>query len=316
MLKIFLISLLFFVNIIYANNLPIYGKVYISNYSSKSSELVYNPATNQKISELIWKIDNLPLLGFAIQIPSKKKFKFNLNYQTKFTNTKAQMDDYDWLKSYTTDWSDWSTHPNTKIVSTSIIDINLQYNLKDDKYGNSYILYAGYKIEEHSFEAYDGSYTYTNRDSNNPVDFRKELGSITGLGITYEEKFKSFYLKGLFLKEMDRFLLKGSFTYSPFVIASNKDNHHFRSFINTNSYNYSSMYEIGLGLNYYIRTNIAIGFDYVIRVYDEARGTTSRTYYANNATDGATAGDTSIYSGAGIKSEVNSMTNLKVIFKF
>ncbi|MCK5293043.1 MAG: omptin family outer membrane protease [Arcobacteraceae bacterium] len=316
MLKIILLSFFLFATSLFSKNLPIYGNVYLSQYSSQSSEIVYESNSGKKLSELIWKIDNVSLFGIGFQVPCQNKFKFNLNYQSMITENSGMMTDYDWLKDYTTDWSDRSIHPTTKITNISIFDINLQYDLKNNKYGNRYIVYAGYKVEEHGFEAWDGSYIYS---SNN--GFRDKNGIFNGLGITYKEEFKSFYLKGMAIKSVDDFVLKGFISYSPFVIVTNEDTHHFRSFTNTNSFNSTTMYEVGFMLNYYLSRDILIGLDYTKRVYNETDGTTSRYYYdttIDKYNDGTVIpkGTRLVYGGAGIKSESTTNTFLKVTFKF
>ena len=321
MFKILILSLIFLPSFLLSKPLPIYTKVYLSNYSSESSEIVNDPSTNKKISELIWEIENTSLLGIGFHIPSKNNFKLNLSYQTMLGKNNGTMNDYDWLKDYTTEWSDWSTHPNTKITNISILDINLQYDFKKDKYGNNYIIYGGYKVEEHGFEAYDGSYIYTDSNSTNSNDFRQKSGSFNGLGITYKETFKSLYLKGMFEKYIDDFVFKGFLTYSPFVIVTNEDTHHFRSFTNTNTFDATSMYEVGFGISYYFRKDLALGFDYTKRVYLETDGNTNRYYYdttTDKYDDGTLIpkGTTSIYSGAGIKNESTTNTFLQLTFKF
>jgi len=310
MSKILIFLLILFINYLFANKTPIYTKIYTQQYSSTSHEIVKDPQTFKKISELIWEIKNVNLLGLGIKIPTKNKIKFNFSIEAMLNDNKGLMNDYDWLKDDNSNWSDWSTHPNTNITNITNMDFNLEYKLKSNKYKMNYLLNLGASRRHHTFKSYGGDYIYSSDDA-----FRDNIGTFDNiLGISYEETFTSLYIKASLYKPINRFYFNASFLYSPLTYIENIDTHHLRGFTNTNIFYISSMYESSFDIRYYIQKNISIGIDYKYRVYPQSNGTTTRIYFED--TNDAKVGDSYRYSGASIKSSSNSFTNFAIVLKF
>jgi len=304
------IFIILFSNNSFGKKTSIYTKIYTTQYSSTSNEIVNDPNTRKKLSELIWEIDNITLIGIGLKIPTKKNLKLNGSIEFLPMRQKALMNDYDWLKDDTSNWSDWSNHPNTKIENIINLDLNTEYKSKSNLFKYKYLLNTGVSLRHHSFKAYGGSYVYS---SNN--GFRDKTGTFdNSLGISYEETFVSLYLKGTAFKIIDKYYFNASFLYSPATFIKNKDTHHDRGFINNNTFSISSMYEYGLIIKYFIKKNISIGIDYKYRTYLESKGRTNRTYY--KTTNEGNAGDSYSYTGASIKSTSTSYTNFTIVFKF
>jgi plasminogen activator len=315
--------LFFFLSIIplFAQEFRWSGNVGVSHYTSTSHEFVYEYDYSAKLSELIWKIEDLPLLDVGVHLRTSKDITLSLKYSTKIGDINGQIDDYDWLADFTTDWSDWSTHPNTKIKDVSILDIYATFPLKNSNSKNKYSFKAGIKNTYHKFEAWDGSYIYSTdldrpRDGIQEDEFRDNSGLFSGLGITYEENFFALYTKGEIQRDIGNFSFQANITFSPYVSMENIDTHHIRSFTNTNSFESTMMYGYGLGFKYRFTNNFLALFYYEANIYDETHGTTSRTYYADNTTDGATAGETFVYSGAGISNKSNTSSFLQFQYNF
>jgi plasminogen activator len=311
MFKIFILLAILFSNYLFGKT-KFYLQTYSTIYNSVSNEIVYDPNTNKKLSELIWETGDVSLLGLKLKIIPNKKVKLNLLIEKMLFDNMGTMNDYDWLSDTHSEWSDWSTHPNTVITDITKFNVNIQYNLPKDKYKNLYIVKLGMKMKYHSFKSYGGSYIYSSNGN-----FRNKIGEFNNnLGISYEETFMNFYIKGEFIKVINKLLLKASLAFSPIVLSANTDTHYLRSFTNNNTFNPTYMYEYELGLNYSINDGVLLGFNYSKSKYNEATGTTTRTYFADNSTDNAKNGDTYTYDGAGLKNTASSKVILSVIFKF
>lgn len=218
------------------------------------------------------------------------------------------MDDYDWLKNNTSSWSDWSTHSNTKLDKYSILDLSVYHQLDFISSVEQYIL-LGYKVVDTSFNANDGTYIYSSNSG-----FRDQTGSFSGATVSYEESFESIYLGVALQKKFPSLIIGGVFKYSPAVISKSKDNHHKRYFVNTNTFDKTSMFDFGIKVEYPIRENLSIAYNYKNVRYKETKGNTTREYYSG-ATE-ATPGSVFVYNrAAGISNSYTSST-LSLVLKF
>lgn len=314
MIKIILLSLLF--TSLYANNF-VNKKMSITTIDSTSHEYVYksnNPS--YKLSELIWEVDNVKLLGLQFDYLISKDSFFQFSYKQNISND-AQMDDYDWMIDDISDWSHWSTHPNTVLDNYTILDLSIHHRLESKSSIEQNVIF-GYKNIEKSFRAYDGSYIYTeDRNATNNY-FRNDIGTFSGLSISYDESFDSVYMGISLKKRFPHFTISGIFKYSPIVYATNRDNHHFRFFVNENEFEFTTMTDIGLEVEYPIKKNISIVYNYQNVNYQETRGTTTRTYYKdgkNSYGNTIPKGTVSVYSGAGISNSYSS-SSLALVMRF
>lgn len=282
-------------------------EISISTVNSKSHELIYDPYSDKKLSELIWKAENVKLLGFKYKHTLSSLEYLTLNYQKNIDDGNSVMNDYDWLKDYTSEWSDWSNHPDTKLDRLTLLDFSYTKYLISNSDIKKYIT-LGYKIENKKFRAYNGTYIYSSTSG-----FRDLSGSFSGLGITYEETFKVIYAAVELSKNYERFIFRGKLTYSPKVEATNSDTHHARYFTNNNKFNNTTMLGFDLGVDYKFAQDLLLSAGYSVVNYKKTDGTTTRTYY-----DGATEeipGTAYVYGGAGISNSYSSI-NFTIIKKF
>jgi len=96
-------------------------------------------------------------------------------------------------------------------------------------------------------------------------------------------------------------------------MATNKDNHHNRYFVNDNTFSDTTMVAIDTSIEYPINKNISFSLNYVDVQYDETQGTTTRSYY-----DGASEqapGTVWVYRGAGISNSYSAL-NLVLLIRF
>lgn len=241
--------------------------------NSTSNELVYYPNTNQKVSELIYKATNTKLLSLSGCYEIYPEYILKMGVKTLIKEGNNVMDDYDWLKTSTNEWSNWSNHPNTKLTKNFSFDISLANNLYEKRNFSSGVS-IGYFGSEKIFEVYDGSYIYSSANG-----FRDRIGTIEGLGITYKEKILMPYV------ELDSAIFNRThgvnFTlrYSQNVAMENSDTHHIREFTDIGTHDKSSMLGYSIEYKYKIDRKTFIQTSYKYFSYEEARGNVKRRYF-------------------------------------
>jgi len=290
----------------YGNNL-FEKEISIETINSISHEYVYDPNNlDYKLSELIWETEDISML--AIKLSYTLKGDLFIKFDGKINiSSEAKMDDYDWLKGDQTQWSDWSTHPNTIVDKYNIIDLSLNRRL-DTRFNIEQNINIGFKYDDKRYKAYDGSYIYSSQDG-----FRDQFGTFSGLGITYSEQFSSIYVGIDGKLKLNSLIVKAALKYSPFVNITNSDTHHLRYFTNENSFDTTSMVNIEASVLYPIEENIFFGLIFESLNYSKTDGVTTRTYYSG-ATE-AEAGSVYKYNGAAIQSSYE-VFNLALMVKF
>jgi len=296
---------LLFISTIYSNEI-INRQIAITSLATTSHEFVYDSSNGKKVSELIWKADDVQMLGAKFDYSLSKTSFIQVDYKINLSS-EAVMDDYDWLKDDISDWSDWSHHQNTKLDNFTIFNISINNKIKSNSDIEKNIL-IGYKVEKRAFKAYDGTYIYSSSGG-----FRDQSGYFSGLGISYEETFKTLYLGISVKKYYPKYIISGKLTYSPKVTITNQDKHHYRYFINNNVFSDTKMIAINATAEYPINKTISLALNYINVQYDETQGITIRSYY-----DGATeeiAGTIRTYGGGGISNSYSSL-NIAIVAKF
>lgn len=307
MKKIIILMLLF--------SSPLFAKtigVSLSKYTSKSHEFVYSPTnTSYKISELIWKINDANMLGINASFDLQKEMTIDIEYKTKISAEDNSMQDFDWLQ-VGKEWTHFSNHPNTKLVSANILDMVIVKLMKAQNF--DWKIRAGIKNESRKFESYDGTYIYSTGS-----EFRNSRGEFSGLGITYSEDFTSIYGAIEINKEVQKWNFLGQLSFSPFYTAKSSDRHHFRNFVNNNKFegiDNGTMFGLKLGINYKVAKNYNLGISFEEIEYSQAKGITTRNYddITSANRDNFTKLSTS-YAGAGISNKY-SMINIYLKYNF
>ena len=126
----YILILLLFISTLYSNDI-VNRQISITSLDTTSHELVYDPNGGKKLSELIWDAQQVQMLDFKFDYLISRKSFIQVNYKINLS-IDATMDDYDWLKDDTSDWSDWSHHPNTILDNFTIFDISLNNKIKSD----------------------------------------------------------------------------------------------------------------------------------------------------------------------------------------
>ncbi|MCJ8326281.1 MAG: omptin family outer membrane protease [Campylobacterales bacterium] len=189
-------------------------------YSFENKELVYKNSYSTKLSELTWKSDNINLLGLSFVYDNY--FKYIFTYKKNIKEDKAFLSDFDWL-SNNEKWTDYSKHPDTKVVNVEHFDFEIKKEIY--QYKNLFFnLSLAYRYEEEKYEAYGGSYIYSSSNG-----FRDLEGDFSGLVITYKTKAYIPYIKSQVEYKSESFINSLSLSFSNLVYFKEYDTHHLRN---------------------------------------------------------------------------------------
>ncbi len=240
--------------------------------TGQATELVYWPwMNNHKASELIWKIDSLYMVGLSASLEVMERFSVNVNGWFKAADGSGTMDDYDWL--YTGgEWSHWSHHDNTDVVTGNIIDISGEYAaVKTENLALSGII--GFKRDNFGWESRGGTYTYSSDG------FRDTSGNFPDVpAISYEQTYYAFYF-GLGCDfDIEKFHLESKLVYSPFVSGEAEDTHHMRNLYTNDDFENGDMvaFEVKGAYNFVENFSVELGYSY--QWYDIMQGNSEWQY--------------------------------------
>ena len=257
----------------------------VTSFSSEAIELVYDPNNlSYKLSELTWVIDNAPLVALEYTLHLKDEASFSLYYKTNVNTSTGLMDDYDWLY-VDMEWSHWSHHENTLVTNIEIYG----FTYESKKFNKNYSLTLGYEFERKKWQAYDGSYIYSDV---NTSGFRDLTGTFSGLGITYMQELTTPYIAlnaDYEYKDLD---IRAKLLYSPIASANDFDTHHARDIQFDSSFDGISIFGFSLEANYFFRDDSYLKASYKYLNFQEEKGITTNTNLLTGATQ--------VYPGAGI----------------
>jgi outer membrane protease len=194
-----------------------------------SFELVYKTPTIP-LSELQWEIKPLFYIGSFLQFSQsnpieKNGFYSKLTLKIGFPTESGFMEDRDWLATEN-NLSHFSKHTNTT-NNTILFDISLGYSFSI----LSTIVITplfGFHLMYYDWIAEDGYVQYAKDGNtwNNSLPQIPSKGSVVGYSQTWKILSFGLSIKYPFLK---RFILEGSFLYSPFIWVDTIDNHFLRN---------------------------------------------------------------------------------------
>lgn len=263
--------------------------------SGKANEIVYR-TNGSKLSELIWGLDDIKLIGLGAQYYFAENFAFNGDFFINYQDGESTIDDYDWLYEGT-DWTHWSNSP-TKITDVLKYDFNFTLDLLPLGQGTLYFAF-GYKEDTYNWDAYGGTYIYSDTDNG---QFRDETGTFPNtLLLSYKQNFKTPYI-GIGIKyEEDLFTADALLKYSNKVEAYDEDNHYARNLY------FEEYFENGEFISLSLRGEIKINYNIFINAFYQFEKHMLNKGWTQT-TDTST-GNVSIsgYESAGIKNEISNI---------
>jgi len=271
--------------------------------TGQANELVYWPAgSDNKLSQLIWSIQNVLMVGAGVTIQPVEWLKINGDIFFNANSGSNELDDYDWR--YTTSlWSDWSHHDDVELTKGTMFDVNAEFIFFRNQ-NTAISAIVGYKQDNWEWEARGGEFIYS------IGGFRNTSGTFMDgvLGITYEQTFQVPYLGIGFEIDIEPVTLDGRIAASFLSMASDTDHHHVRDLVYERDFDLGTMFSLNFGATYTFTKHIALGGRFQLTKYFTTTGDTTITRQ--------TTGEQTVYNDiAGIDNEI-SMFLLSLIFMF
>lgn len=235
-------------------------------------EIVYRDQQGNKLSELIWDLEGVKLIGVSSSYRSSEGFTFRGSFYLNYNNPVVNMEDYDWKDYNRSDWTDWSKSP-TDINTVFRGDLNGEFRLLQGERLTFYVM-LGYKFDMYSWVAIGGEYIYSSSGG-----FRDIIGTLPEgeKAISYDQYFYYPYL-GLITKVEGRnYSLDAKLIYSNKVSAKDEDIHHLRDLYFEGFFEDGKMIELGLKGEYNITSRLSLNTLYNYTNYMLNKGYTKMT---------------------------------------
>lgn len=277
------------------------GSINIGTLSGQTKERVYDPDENgRKVSQLNWKYSNAAIVKSEISWNLIPNLSLGVSAWSTIARKGGKMDDYDWLKSSQTKWTDYSSHPNTHLNYANEYDLNVKAWILDEKDYRVGVL-AGYKENRYSFNAKGGTYSYDN--GSDTGHFRDKM-----VVIGYKQRYKIPYIGLLGSYRYNKFEVDADFKYSGWVKTSDNDEHYLKKTTYKAKINKQKYYSLTGSVGYYLADNIKVYVDGTWIRTSNKKGNLSAYDYSDNSIE-------SEGSGAGIENyNLISTIGLKYTF--
>lgn len=268
------------------------------NLNGTANEIVYwSSSSDKKLSELIWNLDNVNLIGVGTTYNINENGSINFDFYMNADTGKSDMTDYDWTNYNSSNWTHWSNSP-TDITKVYKLDLNFKY-ISSVRENLDFFIMAGYKLDIYKWVAIGGDYIYPS-----------ESGSLQDIPvISYNQYFNVPYVGLGAVLNMSNFSFTGKLIYSGAVIAKDEDTHHLRDLYFEEYFEGGKMLGLILRGEYNFTENFAILGSVDYSKYYLNKGYTIET----DLTDGSTT--TYGEGSAGIENET-SMISLGLNYKF
>jgi len=240
----------------------------LGQLQGEAKERVYDPEEGgRRVSQLNWKYNNAAIIKGDFAWDFSPWASLGFNGWTTLASSGAAMDDYDWLDTSQSQWSHWSTHPETKLNYANEFDINMKgWLLNEEQYRVG--IMAGYQQSSFSWLAKGGSYSYNNGANTGSIP-RGEPA------IAYKQKFKLPYIGLTARYQYEKFETNLLFKYSNWVNATTNDEHYARGITFKDDVNNSRYYAVVADVGYYVTPQAKVYLEGSWNQYQEKRGSLS-----------------------------------------
>lgn len=266
--------------------------------SGTANEIVYrSSSSDKKLSELIWNLDNINLIGVGTSYNINENRSINFDFYMNTDTGKSDMTDYDWTNYSSSNWTHWSNSP-TDITKLYKLDLNFKY-ISSFRENLDFFIMAGYKLDIYKWVAIGGEYIYPS-----------ESGTLDDIPvISYNQYFNVPYIGVGTAMNISNFSFKLKLLYSEAVIAKDEDTHHLRDLYFEEYFEGGKMLEISLSgeCNFTDNFKLIGSLDY--SKYYINKGYTVETNLATGSTTTYGLGS------AGIENTTNMIT-MGVNYKF
>lgn len=268
--------------------------------SGKSHEIVYGDE-GKKISELIWRLDNVPMIGLTASIPLPLEATLSLSAWSRMGRASSHNDDTDWVsKKHPADWSDHSLSPTT-LTDGEVVDA--QFRVPLFKTGTGRISGTlGFRYDHWGWTDCGGTYTYSSE-----TGFRDQQGTFENVpGISFEQWMYAPYL-GLHARgKIRKLTLTGQCAGSLWAWANDEDHHHQRDLFFEDTFERIGYFRADLGLSYPLTAHLSFTSDLNVHTYSRTTGDTTIT---------GPEGTVRAHGGAGMK-HTSWMGTVSLVYGF
>lgn len=261
-------------------NLNLYSTIGIEIPNGEAFERVYDAPEdeNRKISELIWKIKNVPMLALDFQADYLQSWRFNMGGKFAISGGNGKMTDSDWLldsnPSLRTDFSE------SRVDATNSYSFDLNANYTPYHFHNqrcSLRAGFGYKQIIWTWKEQLISSLYSSDPDNGQINDIVDRLPVGIQGIDYKQTYKIPYLSFEVEIPQKTWSLETKIKYSPFVYAQDRDFHILREILFEEKAKNGKYLNIGTRINYAISPSWAVGFSYTYEQIFEMRANTTLT---------------------------------------
>jgi len=236
--------------------------------NGESHELVYEDGV--KVSELIWRLDDVPMLGLSASLELPGPVAFNLAGWTKLGEPSSFMEDYDWIKaSRPNEWSHYSRSATT-LTKGEMVDANFVIPLLK-KSGGVLSAVLGFRRDHWRWEDWGGWYIYSSN-----AGFRDLTGVFPeGTGITFEQWFYAPYLGvQLDFRFSEEFQLSGRFAGSKWAWSEDNDHHIMRDIVFKDYFDHVTYVTFGAEASYFLSESLSLSVSVDAQKYARTVGDT------------------------------------------
>jgi outer membrane protease len=222
-----------------------------------------------KVSELIWDIENVVMLGGTLSAKIGQRYKLEGTFRMAVTEGEGQMENFDWL-SEGSDWTDFSLS-DVEVKDTYSFDLRASAEFyRRQSVGLSAVL--GYRQDHWGWEDQLLRWIYSTDG------FRDDIGEGDGsTSITYEQTFFIPYAGLALTLQNGPFSGEVFFHYSPFVTAEDDDLHLLRETRFQVEADGGDYYGFGLRGTYAITPRWSVGVAAEWQIIEELIGDTTLT---------------------------------------
>ncbi len=256
---------------VHSKVIEIEGRLGVGYLNGESNELVYSEGDGAKLSQLIWKLDNVFMLNAGVSVRPRPWIKLNADIWFALNEGDNTMDDYDWAVSGW-DWTHWSHHEDVRLEHGGMFDINVEVPVYRHQ-ATTFTALIGFKRDNWEWKSYGGRYVYS------IYDLHDTQGTFDAneIGITYEQTWNVPYVGFSFYSVVTNWDISGRVIGSPLVKGEDKDIHHMRDLLFEEDFDTSWMWAADLALTYKLSPHWGLTGLFSYQYYDEAKGETTIT---------------------------------------
>lgn len=241
----------------------------------KSQENYYDTDTGQLDDQSNWKIKQAPIVKMGMTWDVMPWLSVNAQGWTTFDSRGSSMNEYYWWDSGLNGWSEWDSHPNTRLNYANEFDINLKgWLLNEPQYRLGMML--GYQETRYSWKSTGGNYIYFDGDDWESGDYDNVAYS------GYKQNYKSPYIGIVGMYRYQNVEFNAAFKFSPRVKThGNNDYYDYDETYRTSSSD-GRFYSASLDVGYYLTPHAKVYTAFTWSKYKEARGGYQEIDYDDN----------------------------------